>query len=70
MRGVEASIRVGIQDAGWWYPPCQEWNNALPSHLCALAAADQDISPQPVDATFEDAQLVNVARHSMVLVIT
>ena len=70
MGGVEASIGVGMQDAGWWYPPSQEWSNALPSHLCALAAADQNIPPQSVDTTFEDAQLINVARHSMVLVVT
>jgi len=59
MGGVEASIGVGMQDAGWWYPPSQEWSNALPSHLCALAAADQNIPPQSVDTTFEDAQLIN-----------
>jgi hypothetical protein len=55
MSGVEASIRIGMQDAGRWNPPCQDWSNSLPSHLCALTAADQNIPPQPVDATFEDA---------------
>jgi len=59
-----------MQDAGWWYPPCQDWSNWLPPHLCALAAADQDIPPQPVDATFEDAQLIKITGHTMVLVIT
>src|SRR5512147_1215522 len=70
MNGVEASIRIGMQDAGWCYPPCQDWSNSLPSHLRALAAADQDIPPQSVDATFEDAQLIKITGDSMVLVIT
>jgi hypothetical protein len=40
MSGVEASIGIRMQDAGWWNPPCQDWSNSLPSHLCALTAAD------------------------------
>lgn len=58
---LEASIKMEMQDAEWWKnPPCQDWSNSLPPHLCALAAAGQDILPPPIDATFEDARLIKI----------
>ena len=40
MSGVEASIRIGMQNAGRRNSPVQDWSEAFPTHLCALAAAD------------------------------
>jgi hypothetical protein len=45
MSGVEAGIRIGVQNAGWRNPPVQDWGKAFPTHLCALAAADQNTLP-------------------------
>lgn len=59
-----------MQDAGLGNPSVQEWEKSLPPHLCALAPADENAPPQPVDASLEDAQLSRVPRDSMVLVIT
>src|SRR5215472_1119254 len=40
MSGGEASIRIRMQNAGWWNPPDQERGETLPSHLCALTATN------------------------------
>ncbi len=45
MSGVEASIRIGMQNAGRRNPPVQDGSEAFPTHLCALAAADQNALP-------------------------
>src|SRR5260370_41094599 len=45
MSGVEASIRIGVQYVGWRNPPVQDWGEAFPTHLCALAAADKNTLP-------------------------
>jgi len=55
MSGVEASIRIGVQNAGWRNPPVQDWGKTLPPHLGALAAADQNTLPEPAHAKLKDA---------------
>jgi len=45
MSGVEACIRIGVQNPGWWNPPVQDWGKSFPTHLCALATADQNTLP-------------------------
>jgi hypothetical protein len=40
MSGGEASIRIGMQNAGLRNPPVQERGETLPSHLCALTATN------------------------------
>jgi hypothetical protein len=43
LRGMgsgEACIRIGMQYTGYGNPPVQDWGEAFPSHLCALAASD------------------------------
>src|SRR5580658_1022827 len=45
MSGVEACIRIGVQNAGWRNPPVQDWGKPFPPHLCALTAADQNTLP-------------------------
>ena len=45
MSGVEACIRIGVQNAGWRNPPVQDWGETFPTHLCALTAADQNTLP-------------------------
>jgi hypothetical protein len=45
MSGVEACIGIGVQNAGWRNPPVQDWGKTFPTHLCALAAADQNTLP-------------------------
>ena len=69
MTGGEACIRVRMQRAGLGNPPVQDWGETSPSHLCALAATDEDAPPQPANATLEDAQLSRVPRNGMVLVV-
>jgi len=45
MSGVEACIGIGVQNAGRRNPPVQDWGKTFPTHLCALAAADQNTLP-------------------------
>src|SRR6266496_143903 len=45
MSGVEASIRIGVQNSGWRNPPVQDWSETFPTHLCALTTADQNTLP-------------------------
>jgi hypothetical protein len=70
MSGGKAGVRIRVQDTGWRNPPIQDGSNAVPPALSALTAANQNISPQTIDATCEEAQLVGVTGHSMVLVIS
>src|SRR5438552_14499140 len=70
MTSGEACIRIGMQNAGLWNPPVEDWGKTIPSHLCALTATDQNAPPQPANATLKDAQLSRVPRNGMVLVIT
>ena len=45
MSGVEASVGVGVQNAGRRNPPVQDWGKTFPTHLCALTTADQNALP-------------------------
>jgi hypothetical protein len=45
MSGGEASIGIGVQNAGWRNPPVQDWGKTCPPQLCELAAADQNTLP-------------------------
>jgi len=58
-----------MQDVGWWYPPFQDRSKLLPLLPGALTTTDQYVTPQSIDATSEDAQLIDVAGDSMVLVV-
>jgi hypothetical protein len=69
MSGGKACIRIGMQNAGLGNPPIEDWGESIPSHLCALTAADKDAPPQPANATLKDAQLSRVTRNGMVLVV-
>src|SRR5260370_15340828 len=55
MSGVEASIRIGVQNAGRRNPPVQDWGKSFPTHLRALTTADQNTLPYPAHAKLEDA---------------
>jgi len=55
MSGVEASIRIRVQNAGWRNPPVQDWGKSFPPQLGALAAADQNTLPEPAHAKLKDA---------------
>ena len=58
-----------MQNAGWWYPPVEDWSKLLPLLPRALTATNQYVVPQSIDAISEEAQLIDVAGHSMVLVV-
>ena len=65
MSGGEAGVRIGMQNAGLGNPPIEDWGETIPSHLCALTATDQDVPPQPANATLKDAQLSRVPRNGI-----
>src|ERR1039458_977878 len=69
MGSVKASIRIWVQDSGWWYPPFEDRSKLLPLLPRALTAANQYVTPQSIDAISEDAQLIDVAGDGMVLVV-
>ena len=69
MGGVKAGVGVGVQNAGCWYPPFEDRSELLPLLPRALAATNQYVSPQSVHASLEEAQLIDVAGDSMVLVV-
>ena len=52
-----------------WYPPVEERSQCLPLLPRALAATNQNVPPEPIDALSEDAQLIDIAGNSMVLVV-
>ena len=58
-----------MQDSGYGYPPVEDRSQGLPPPLCALAATNQDVPPEPIDALSEGAQLIDIARDSVVLVV-
>src|SRR3974377_397638 len=69
MSSVEAGVRVGMQDSGYGYPSVECRSQGLPPPLCALAATNQDVPPEPIDALSEGAQLIDISRNSVVLVV-
>jgi len=58
-----------MQNARWWYPPVEDRSELLPLLPPALTATYQYVTPQSIDASLEDAQLIDVAGDSMVLVV-
>jgi hypothetical protein len=58
-----------VQDPGRWYPPFEDRSKLLPLLLRALTATNQYVTPQSIDAFSEDAQLIDVARDSVILVV-
>ena len=59
-----------MQDPGFRNPPVEDRNQTLPSYLGALAAANQNIAPQPIQPSLEKAQLIDVSGYRVVLVVT
>ena len=58
-----------MQDSGCWYPPVEDRSELLPLLPPALTATNHYIAPQSIDASSEEAQLIDVAGDSMVLVV-
>jgi hypothetical protein len=69
MGGVKAGVGIRVKNAGWWYPPFQDRSKLLPLLPGALTTTDHYVTPQSIDATSEDAQLIDVAGDSTVLVV-
>jgi hypothetical protein len=73
MGGVKAGVGIRVQNAGCWYPPFEDRSELLPLLPRALTARArgtyQYVTPQSIDASLEDAQLIDVAGDSMVLVV-
>ena len=58
-----------MQDPGRCYPPFEDRGKFLPLLPRGLAATNKDVAPQSIDAFSEDAQLIDVARDSVILVV-
>ena len=58
-----------MQDSGDGYPPIENRSQRFPPLLGALAATDENIPPESVDALSEGAQLTDIPGNSMVLVV-
>src|ERR1700724_3400298 len=69
MGGVKAGVGIRVQNAGCWYPLFEDRSELLPLLPCALTTTYQYVTPQSIDASLEDAQLIDVAGDSMVLVV-
>ena len=70
MGGVKAGVGVRVQDSGCWYPPVEDRSELLPLLPGALTATNEYVMPQSIDAFAEEAQLIDVAGDSVVLVVT
>ena len=66
---MKAGVRKRVQNAGWWYPSVEDRSELLPLLPRALTTTNQYGSPQSIDTPMEDAQLIDVAGDSMVLVV-
>src|SRR5664279_3257644 len=69
MTGVEARLRIRVQDFRARYPPFEQRNKSLPPFAGTLTAACEYLIPQSVDALPEGAQLPEISGHSVVLVV-
>jgi hypothetical protein len=58
-----------VQDTGWWYPFVEDRSELLPFLPRTLTASYQNATPQSIDASTEEAQLIDIAGHGMVLVV-
>ncbi len=45
MSGVEASLGIGMQDAGRWYPSVEDWRIFCPLLSRGLTATNQNVPP-------------------------
>jgi hypothetical protein len=69
MDGVEASLRIRVQDFRARYPPFEEGTKSLPPFAGALTAACEYLIPQSIDALPKGAQLSDIPGHRVVLVV-
>src|ERR1019366_394068 len=69
MGGVKAGVGIRVKNAGWWYPPVEDRGELLPLLPGALTATNEYVAPESIDASLEDTQLIDVAGHSMILVV-
>ena len=69
MSGVEASLRIRVQDFRARYPAFEQRSESLPPFAGTLTAACEYLIPQPVDALPEGAQLPDISGHRVVLVV-
>src|ERR1017187_1753168 len=69
MGSVKAGVGIRVQNPGCWYPPVEDRGELLPLLPGALTASNQYVMPQSIDAFAEEAQLIDVAGHRMVLVV-
>jgi hypothetical protein len=69
MSGVKAGVGIRVQNSGWWDPPVEDRSELLPLLPRALTATNQYVVPQSIYASFEEAQLIDVAGNGMVLVV-
>ena len=58
-----------MQDVRARYPSFEERDEHFPSSACPLTASRECLIPQSIDALTEGAQLPEVARHCVVLVV-
>jgi hypothetical protein len=66
MSGVEASVGIRMQYAGWWDPSVEDRAIFGPLLSRGLAATNENTSPEPVDAMVEEVQLIEIAENSMI----
>src|ERR1700674_4257416 len=69
MSGIEAGVRIGMRDSGFGHPPVEDRSQRLPLLPRALTATDQDVPPEPIDASSEGAQRIDIPGNSVVLVV-
>src|ERR1039457_4176373 len=67
MTGVEARLRIRVQDFRARYPPFEQRNKSLPPFVGTLTAACEYLIPQSVDALPDRAHLPEISGHRMVL---
>jgi hypothetical protein len=58
-----------MQDSEYGYPPIENRSQGFPPQLGALAAMDENIPPEQIDALSEGAELIDIPGNSMVLVV-
>src|SRR5713101_8317601 len=69
MSGDEVFQRIGMQDAGHWYPAREDRVETIPRQHAALTTATKYQPPQSAQALPEDTQPVEVSRDRMVSVV-
>src|SRR6202043_2577282 len=69
MGGVEAHVRIRMQDTRTRDPSFEGWADAFPTRPAALAATSKHGAPQIAEPIAETAQRHSVTRDSMITVI-